>query len=471
LAYVGPDSAGGTQLWIRDLNSLTGRPLAGTSGAQAPFFAPDGRSVAFFTGNPGSLQLVSISGGAPRTVVQDSALPWGGDWAEDGTFYFTHAQGRVARVRARGGAVEIVSRFDSASGVTEHDWVQILPGNRFLLVQLWHNSVATAEIGLLDLNTGTATPIVQGFYGRYVPSGHVVYATVNGMLHRVPFDPGSGKVTGPPATIAERILIDAESGSAQFSLSDNGILAYSAGGREGSGRVVWVDRDGRQSPVDTTWRGQFGGVALSPDDTRIAIAVYGDAGLQIWIKDLPAGPLSRVTLGFTPDGSRFLLRLGASAGARDLYLGTLGDSARRPLVSSAADEFAPAVSPDGRWFAYVSNESGRNEVFVRSLDDPAAGRTQVSTGGGEEVRWARSGRELFYRTRAGEMMAVEVTGGVTFRARPPRRLFTAPGMAGDSYHHGYAVARDGRFLMINQTAVSGDLVMVFNWQDELRGRR
>jgi eukaryotic-like serine/threonine-protein kinase len=526
MVYVGPDSAAGDQLWVRELNSLTGRPLPGTSGAVAPFFSPDGRSVAYFTGNPGDVRVVSIAGGPSLTVVRDSATPWGGDWDEGGMIYFTHARSVAARVPASGGAVQIVSRLDSASGVTEHDWVQALPGGKHALVQIWHSSIANAELGILDLATGIAVPIIQAAYGQYIPSGHIVFVTVSGSLMSVPFSVSGRKLTGAPVAIAEQVRVDASSGSGQFSVSDNGLLAYISGGGSGSGQVVWVDRTGRQTPVDTAWRGQFDAVALSPDDSRLAVSVLGSDGSQTWVKPLPAGPVSRLTFGtsgnerpawtpdgrsvafisapggaartgriqradgsadaellatdprgveeveWAPDGRRFVLRLGGTSGARNLVLATLGDSVRRPLVSGPADEFAPAISPDGRWFAYCTNESGRSEVFVRLLDDPGAGRTQVSLNGGQEPRWARSGKELFYRTRSGEIMAAEVTLGATFSARPPRALFVAPNMATDPFHHAYAVGRDGRFLMINQSAnENGELVMVFNWFDELRGRK
>jgi serine/threonine-protein kinase len=142
------------------------------------------------------------------------------------------------------------------------------------------------------------------------------------------------------------------------------------------------------------------------------------------------------------------------------------------LLTGPSDEFSPAISPDGKWFAYVSSASGRNEVFVRLLDDPGAGRTQVSSSGGEEPRWARSGKELFFRTRGGEMMGAEVTVGPTFSARPPRVLFVAPSMGTDNFHRAYDVGRDGRFLMVNQTANdTGELVMVFNWFDEMKARK
>ena len=526
LVYVGTDSMSGDQLWVRDLNSLTGRPLPGTSGALAPFFSPDGQSVAFFTGNPGDLRVVSVNGGPSLTVVRDSAIPWGGDWGASGFIYFTTAKSVLGRVPAGGGVVEVVSRLDSARGVTEHDWAQALPGGKRLLIQLWHSSITDAELAVLKLATGEITPIIQALYGRYVPTGHLVYATSTGSLMSVPFDASTGTVTGAPIAVVEQVQVDASSGSAQFSISDNGTLAYMSGGGAGSAQVVWIDRTGKQTPLDSTWRGQFADVALSPDNSQLAIAVLGGDGEQIWVKRLPGGPLSRLTfttggasrpvwapngrrvtfiasqvggarqawiqradgsseaelllktsrsveeIEWAPNGKQFLARLGSTTGGRDIALASEGDTTQRLLVSGPGDEFAPAVSPDGRWFAYASNESGRSEIFVRLLDDPGAGRTQVSLHGGEEPRWAPSGKELYYRTRAGEMMAAEVTLGATFSARPPRVLFVIPNGATDNFHHAYDVSRDGRFLMVNQAAnENSELVMVFNWFDEMKRRK
>jgi len=320
--------------------------------------------------------------------------------------------------------------------------------------------------------------------------------------------------------------MDATSGSAQFDVSETGILVYMAGVGAGNARVVWVDRSGKAAPVDSSWAGQFSTLELSPDNRRLAVASIGTDGEQIWVKSLPFGPVSRLTFSgngssrpgwtpdgrrvtfvttqgnsmrqawiqradgsadaeplavagrsveeveWTPDGKRYLLRTGSSTRSRDIVLGTVGDTALAPLVTGPADEFAPAVSPDGRWFAYVSNESGRSEVFVRLLDDPGAGRTQVSVNGGEEPRWDPSGKALYYRTRAGEMVAAEVTVGAIFTAQPPRVLFSMPNAATDNYHHAYAVGRDGRFLMIDQgVSDNGGLVMVFNWLEELKGRK
>jgi Tol biopolymer transport system component len=169
-----------------------------------------------------------------------------------------------------------------------------------------------------------------------------------------------------------------------------------------------------------------------------------------------------------------VFRTGSSGSrTRDIFAFATGaDSAPRALVSSVFDEFGADVSPDGRWFVYVSNESGRNEVYVRRLDDPGAGRTQVSVDGGEEPRWAHNGRELFFRTRRGDMLATDVTLGATFRAGSPRVLFNLPNMATDPNHTAYDVARDdGRFVMINRSVNEvSELVLVLNWFEELRAR-
>ncbi len=527
LVYVGPDSVG-TQLWVRELNALNARPLPGTSDAQAPFFSPDGQSVAYFTGSPGDVRVVPVTGGPAITVVADSALPWGGDWGTDGRLYFSSPGGRLSRVPATGGRVEVVGQADSTRGQTELDWPELLPGGKAALVQVWHSGISDTEIGVLNFETRRVTSITQGVYGRYLPTGHILYATFDGTLLAVPFDVGRLAVSGAPTAITDGIQVDANSGSVQFAVSKTGTLLYMSGGGSGSSQVVWVDRAGRLTPVDSAWRSQFGNVALAPDGAHLAVAVTAGDGEQIWVKRLPSGPLTRLTFGassnsrpsWTPDGRRIgfvsnrsngrrnawvqrfdgsaeaeslmahprqvdevvwapdgrtvLARVGSGgAGTRDLVAMTPGaGSAPRALVSSGFDEFAVDVSPDGRWFAYASNESGRNEVYVRRLDDPGAGRTQVSVDGADEPRWAHNGRELFLRSRRGEMLVADVTLGATFAAQPPRVLFRVPNLGTDPYGRLYDVARDDqRFVMVNLVANEvGNLVLVLNWFDELRAR-
>ncbi|HEX5818167.1 MAG TPA: hypothetical protein VFY20_04775, partial [Gemmatimonadales bacterium] len=528
VVYVGPDSLG-SRLWVRDLNSLSARPLAGTEGAHAPFFSPDGQSVAFFTGTPGDLRVVPVNGGPTITVVRDSSVAWGGDWGVDGRIYFVTSATRLGRVAATGGAVEIISVLDSTRGETEHDWPQLLPGDRTVLVQIWHSSIGDTEIGVLDLETGRTTPLIKdAVYGRYLPTGHILYATLGGSLLAAGFDLKRLALTGAAAAIVEGVQVDNMSGSAQFAVADNGTMLYMPGGGAGSQQPAWVDRTGRVTPVDSMWRGNFTNVALSPDGTRLAIASPGIEGEQTWVKQLPAGPVSRLSFGgatntrpswtpdgrriafissrsgkrnawiqradgsadaesllahpsqvdevaWTPDGRRAIVRFGSGGvdGNRNLFLLVPGAAAApTPLVAGRFEEFGADISPDGRWFAYVSNESGRNEVYVRLLDDPGAGKSQVSIDGGAEPRWAHSGRELFFRSNRGEMMVADVTLGAAFSARPPRVLFSTANMIQDLNHRGYDITRDDqRFVMINNTLNDvGELVLVLNWFTELRAR-
>lgn len=180
----------------------------------------------------------------------------------------------------------------------------------------------------------------------------------------------------------------------------------------------------------------------------------------------------RITAQLVDVADGFRLGSGGTR-TRDIFAFTPGvNTVPRALVSGVFDEFGADIAPGDRWFAYVSNESGRSEVYVRRLDEPGAGRTQVSVDGGEEPRWAHSGRELFFRTRRGEMMVADVSLGATFSARPPRVLFSAPNTATDPNHRAYDITRDDRrFVMVNRAVNEiSELVLVLNWFDELRGR-
>jgi serine/threonine-protein kinase len=288
---------------------------------------------------------------------------------------------------------------------------------------------------------------------------------------------------------------------------------------------VYVDRAGRDTPIDSTWRGQFGVLALSPDGSRLAITVVGSDGEQIWVKEMPRGPLTRLSFGsasnyrpawspdsrhvywsranavgrgvwsqradgsapaesvythartideveVTPDGRDLLVRFGSGGtNVRDIFAVRLGsDSAPRPVVAGAADEFSSSVSPDGKWVAYASLESGRSEVYVRRLNDPGAGRTQVSVDGGEEPLFSRAGRELFYRTGRGEMFVATYDGNAGFVVRERRLLFNRATFGTDAYHRAYDVTRDGqRFLMVNRAVGDiSELIIVLNWQAQGR---
>jgi serine/threonine-protein kinase len=528
LVYVGPtiQGAGAPQLWLRRLDELHARPLSGTEGARAPAFSPDGQFIAFITGEPGDLRIMPADGGPAQTVASDSVNPWGVDWGTDGRLYFSVSNGRLVRARPGGGPLEEVSAPDTTLGESEHEWPHILPSAKGALIQIWHGSTADAEVGILDLETGEMRSRLEGVVARYLPTGHVLYATYDGSLVALPFDEGRLEVTGPPTVVEEGVGIDSYAGVGQFDVSKNGHLVYQSGGGVGSEQVVRVDREGNVTLIDPNWQGDFENLVLSPDGTRLAVTATGSEGTHIWVKQLDTGPMVRLTFegtsnnrpAWSPDGrsvtfitnrernrSLWSVRADGSARAEPLLAegvvnegfwsrdgqwivfrqGSSGtrtrdirairpaeDTAARLIVGAVFDEYAPALSPDSRWIAYVSNESGREEVYVRPFPDADRAKWQVSVDGGIEPRWANSGRELFYRTARGEMVVRAVGGSERFEMGPPQVLFDASNFAGDNYHAVYDLTPDdSQFVMIGSNeAIREDVVLVFNWLEELKAK-
>jgi len=356
----------------------------------------------------------------------------------------------------------------------------------------------------------------------------VIVGTLDGNLSVMPFDPRRGLVTGDPVVIEQNVDFDLTSGASQFAVADNGLLLVGPGGGVIGDQVVWVTRRGEITPLDSAWRGNFASMALSPDATRLAVAANAADGQHIWVKQLPRGPLTRLTfeqsnyrprwvpgtrdvtyvrqmsprnrlmrqradgsapaqlvledarsvdeISYGPDARTIVYRVGVGTGAsRDVFTKRLGvDTAGTPVSASPAfDEYAPDISPDGRHVVYVSTESGRPEVYLRSLIDPNAERVQVSVDGGEEPRWAHSGREIFFRTRRGDFLAARLAPGATLRVAGITRLFTNFGLASDTYHRMYDVEPgDARFLMALRTRGGlAELSLISDWRRLERAAR
>ncbi|MGE0555757.1 MAG: protein kinase [Gemmatimonadales bacterium] len=516
-----------TSLWVRDVSAEEARPLPESQGGLGPFFSPDGESVGFFTSQSGSnqsgsstdLKVVSLRGGVARTVVRDSAAGFGADWADDGQIYFTHANRGIARVPSGGGTIVQVSRPDPANGVSEHDYPVILPGSRLGLTTLWRGSVGASQIGLVDLATGAVTEIGNGNYPRYVAPGFLVFGDAGGGLFAAPMDPANGKVAGTPRLILRQVQVDGVNGSLQFAVSASGTLVYQRSDDD-SGGLSWVGRDGTVSPVDTSLHGFFSSMSLSPSGDAVALT-RSDASL--WIKRLPDGALTKLSPEFrdgnrpvwtpdgksvaflasrnslqgawvrradgsdqarpavpeglefdeilyAPDGRNILLRSrGAGPGSRYFLVFEPGiDTAARTLLRAPADQYAMALSPDGRWLAYVSEESGAPEVYVRPFPNVDSARIAISIGGGVEPLWARDGSELFFRSLRGGVLAVPVRTRPTFSVRPPVLLFTSNALATGQYYRAWDVDAAGRFLiMANGSGDATQLEIVFNWVQEL----
>jgi eukaryotic-like serine/threonine-protein kinase len=525
IAFVGPSGVDGA-LWLRDLDQANARELPDTKGAFGPFFSPDGESIGFFAeaGGRTYMKVIALAGGVARTVVADSVAQFGGaDWADDGNIYFTDAGRGLARVSAGGGALTHIAQPDSATGYKEYDFPDILPGNRFATVMLWSGSIASNHIGVINLKSGKVTEIAAGSYARYVEPGLLAIGTFDGRILIAPIDVRKGTLTGTPVLVMDDVQREMSNGTVQFAVSSTGTLLYQPGVGLRSG-LVWVDREGQQTPVDSTLVDVTPNVAISPDGNQIAISRSASGDNQIWIKQLSTGALSRVSFDvtnadrpvWTPDGrsvaflatrnnrrtawvrpangtgttapaspgdirldeilfdasGRYtLLRTeGTGPGTRHLLVVRKGlDTLPQTLVDSPFDNYAMALSPDGKWLAFTSSESGTPEIHVRPFPNVDSTRYVISVGGGNSPVWSRDGAELFFRTPRGQMFAVPVTTGRAFSYGMPKLLFTGTALGMQDYYRGYDVHPDGkRFLMVASGGNdSRTLNVVFNWRTEL----
>jgi Tol biopolymer transport system component len=540
IVYVGPSAAGGRggqQLWMRRRDQLEPAPLPGTEGAESPAFSPDGRRVAFRVGN--TMRAVSLGGEPPVTIASAGVGGFGISWGHDGFIYSDH-QNLIGRVHEAGGAFEVVTRLDSIASEVDHGWPQALPGGRGVLFTVFHSPLTDAaqyDVAVHDLETGSHRVLVRGVFGRYVPSGHLLYVSSQGTLLAASFDLASLAVTGPPVALVEGVGVQ-DACSVDLSVANDGTLAYVSGPvSSGLERAVWVSRNGEITPVDPGWEFAPGrpevGLELSPDGTRLAVKIVTDAGEDIWVKELDRGPLSRLSFDpaidrrprwsadgrwvyytserngiynlyrraadgtgseqlaldldrpilevqRTPDEQWWVLRLGGQAGVtglRDIVALRTGDSVTVPIAAEPYDEKAAALSPDGRWLAYESNETGDDEIYVRPFPDADDGKWQVSAGGGLNPRWARNGREIFYINRDGAMSVAEVSTTGGFRVGQRSSLFSleGTGLYFGSNYASWDVSADGqRFLMVQFAnigeATLNQLIVVENFVADLRRR-
>jgi Tol biopolymer transport system component len=529
IVYVGPaaNTTLNRQLWLRDLDALSARPLQGTEGAMAPFFSRDGRSIGFFTGEPGDLRVVPTDGGPVRTIVTAGADPWGGDWGPDGRVYFTGPDGHLLRVSPGGTALDTLAAPERTKGELEYDFAHVLPNGKGVIVEIWHSSIDDADIAVVSLETGAVTTLLPGVNARYLPTGHLVWVTADGMLLAAPFDIERMEFSGPSTLIEQGIAIDPDAGTGQFAVSENGHLVYEAGSASGVSQLQWVTREGEATPLDPDWWGAFGYVALSPDGRSLALTQSGSEGTHVWVKDLAGGGLLRLALGagtfdrpnwtpdgtsvtyrggsasdrgvwtrradasqpveravelpeglfadeavWAPDGRTLVIRAQGSGTVRDILVMRPGvDTVPQALIATAQEEYSPIISPNGRWIAYTSNEAGQEEVYVRPFENPDRARWAVSVGGGTEPLWARDGREIFYRSGRGDLTRRTVAETPDLSLGPVEKLFDARGFRADHYHRAYDITpRGDRFLMVRRQGLVSELVLVANWFEELKAK-
>jgi tRNA A-37 threonylcarbamoyl transferase component Bud32 len=527
LVYVGPAERGG-RVWLREHDQLTSRPLSGTEGAGTPFFSPDGRQVGFLVGGT-KLRTVSLDGG-PVLTLSDSVNSTGGDWGADGYIYFEVDSG-IARIPSSGGRHELIYNVFEHKEVAA-EWPVLLPGAKGIVFRTRRPQQSVTDFQLVGMKLPHGDPkvLLPGVYGRYSPTGHLLVVSAEGKLIAVPFDPDKLAVTGSPIGLLEGLGVEGGGFSVSLALSETGTLVYTTGGSTGSRRPVWVSRKGEETPVDPAWQPQgiINNFSLSPDGKALAVDVILNGINTVWIKQLPAGPFSRLTFGDTSsmrpswsadgrsvfyladvdnvggtpvirraDGTGSPRALGArrsvwgqaletrdgrwlvvrssvfQPGKGNIYGVRTGDTTLVPLVDGPATEGDAAVSPDGRWLAYTSDESGAFEIYVRPFPAASSARWQVSSNGGTDPVWSRNGRELFYISGQNEMMRVVVAPGQAFTMAPPERLFPTGVYTPIVPVPAFDVSPDGtRFLMLRETTASerNELIVVQNWTEEMRAR-
>jgi serine/threonine-protein kinase len=529
VVYVGNN---GTQIFVRALDAL-GPVAAFTGTPRGPFVSPDGQWIGFVD-SATALKRVAVTGGPAVTLTALDGTSRGATWAPDDTIIVatSNLTTGLQRVAAAGGPATVLTRPDRAQGEIDHLWPEMLPGGRAVLftITALTGGMDAAQVAVLDLQTGTRTVLVRGgSHAHYVPSGHLVYATT-GTLLAVAFDLARLEARGTPVPVVPAV-VTTSTGSVNAVVAGDGTLAYVSGSVVATSRtLVWVDREGRETPIPAPPR-EYVYPRLSPDGTQVAVSA-GDLEGDLWVWDLGRTTLTRATSEprldtlpvWTPDSRRVIFS-SERAGARNLFrqaadgtgaverlsespsvqsasaaspdgslliftetapntgedvMQMVLDGTRRvtPLVQSPFAERNGVVSPDGRWLAYEANDSGPVEISVRPFPAVNSGRWRVSTAGGTRPLWARSGQELFYVAPTGALMRVGVERGPSWAATTPTLLvkegyFTSPGAP--YLGRTYDIAADGqRFLMIkgvggtDPTAATPSLIIVQHWVEELK---
>ncbi len=508
-----------TRLYLRPLDQFEARALPGTEGAYGPFFSPDGKQVGFLVG--GMLKKVPVTGGVPLKICDTPGYVASASWGPDNTIVFGRGPDGVFEVSAAGGTPRILIAPDS----TRHQAFrapQMLPGGKAVLFTVHprasSGSLEDAQIIVQSLETGQRTVLVEDAAGaRYLPTGHLIYRQEGGLM-AMPFDLARRQASGAPISILDAGSTAPSTYVSSFAVSENGILVYLLGRDKNT--LMLVDREGRATPFAETWV-SFQHPRFSPDGRRVVVASKTRAEHRdIWVYDVERGGGTRITHEgdnfaplWTPDGEGIMFTSSRSGSTydlhwipadgsgeaqhllsrdgyqvpgswtpeghllafyegghhptnqRDILVLSMQDSVPRPFLTTSFNERAAILSPDSRWLAYTSDESERDEVYVRRYPG-AGGKVLISTEGGYEPVWAPGGRELFYRN-GDTLMVVAVETEPAITVGKPRKLFE-----GSYFRAGanpeYDISPDGKqFVMIREEPGPPQVYVVHNWFDEL----
>ena len=506
VAFVAQDDNGRTRLWMRTLSSGETRPLAATEGASRPFWSPRSDAIGFVAS--GRLKIARLLASEVRTLADVGLNPGGAAWNRDGGILFAGTRTGLKLVSADGGPVKTITALEEPRGDQGHRWPHFLPDGRHFLYTLASRDSgrAGAYVASLDGEPPTRLFDTPTTFATYVDSGHVLYLR-NDTLVAQPFDLTSLRPRGTGRAVASGVSAPDVLNDVAISAT-NGLLTLRSG-RVG-GRLMWFDRAGRQlSTVDTPVA--LHNLSLSPDGRELLADTnnQNDGVLDgVWRLDLVRGTSTRLGMGssplWSPDGRQ--IALAATKGsAQDLYLASatagsdhqlllqtpaakgladwsrdgryivyrsnlhlwvlplFGSRTPSPFLKTPGDELQARISPDGRWLAYSSNESGRWETYVQSF--PTAGTKHVvSTAGGAEPLWRADGRELFFVAPDNTLMSTTVTPGPTWQSTEPKPLFKAA-LNGELmlFRSRYQVTPDGNRILMDVTDDPQEVSLVINW--------
>ncbi len=507
--YVGVGSEG-RRLYFRPFDRFAAVPIQGTEGASWPFFSPDSRWVGFLA--DGAMKKVALGGGTPVTI-QDGTYA-GASWGRDGFIVFSPPdRAGLFRIPADGGTPERVTTPVSIAGEIDHLAPDVVTDVRAVFFTVAYE--LDTRIAVASLETGEVKYLAEGLSPRYA-AGHLVWRTEDG-LKTAGFDARRLELSGPVISVESDVGATG-SGVSNFALSRDGSLIYLTGD-ETQRALVIVDRQGRERVLSPQLRG-FDAPRFSPDGRSVALRIE-EGGFHIWVYEIGRGTFSRLTfvsnnfypewspdgrrvsfitvragspdlfwrpadgsgsaepllatelsqweIAWAPDGKSLVYRQNDPQTGRDLWVLPLeGDRQPSPLFASPDQERAARVSPDGRYVAYVSDESGRSEVYVGTFAESGA-KWQISTEGGTEPLWSPDAREIFYR-RGDELVAVTVETQPVFRVGASQVLFEGPYVP-NPHHTNYDIHPDGdRFIMVRSAEGERQVVVVLNWTAELEGR-
>ena len=523
LVFSGQSVEGKQGLWMRSLNALTAQELAGTENGTVPFWSPDGQSVGFFAN--GKLKKMLASGGSVQEIC-DAPMGRGGTWnAQDVIVFAPTIGGPLFRVSANGGVPTPVTQLDPSTGETTHRWPDFLPdGVHFLYLGRQTSPARPSAVYVGSLDSLSHKKILDVMSeAHYAAPGYLLFGR-NNTLFAQRFDVSSSTLKGEAEPVAGDVSADVRNLRTGFSVSQSGELVYSSSGTSDT-ELIMTDRSGKQLTVLET-SGNYSSLKLSPDGQKLAVSEtdHLTGASTIWIFDLKTNVRFHFTFGtganpvWSPDGSQVAFT-SSRVGAFNVYVKPMSGAIEEKALHASPDDERPQswsadgrflildsrpqsrqnspeiavlpltgdgklfsylnapyanaggeLSPDGRWLAYVSNESGRSEVYVTAFPE-AKGKWQVSSSGATSPRWRSDGRELFFSQIDGILMAAEVTAGkdsFTFASVKPlsdRRVFQ------NNYSSTYDVFPDGqRFVMtaIKPEGIHAPLTLVTNWRAELK---